>query len=155
MGVFGRPFFLLIRDKTKMKESDFNQAVHKRLPPEIFAWKIRDDYQGGVPDAYYRRRDGDKGTPLWIEYKYLKKLPVRANTLIVPDLSDLQVKWLKEASQAGEEVRVIVGFGSQGVVFELAEALAGITTEDFKLRLKDYKGLVSFITEKVFFVNGL
>ena len=154
MGVFGRPFFLPFRDKTIMNESDFTQAVHKRLPPTVKAWKIKDDYQGGVADAFYRRRDGNKGTPLWVEYKYLKKLPVRASTLIVPDLSELQKQWLSEAEAAGEQVQVIVGYGSQGTVFTLAEALAGINRSEFELRLKDYKTLASFIAEKVFLFNG-
>ena len=132
-----------------MNEADYTQAVHKRLPPTVKAWKIRDDYQGGVADAFYRRRDGEPGTPLWVEYKYLKKLPVRDTTLIVPDLSELQKLWLTEAAAAGEQVRVIVGYQSDGAVLTLDEALNGVTAADFRARLHGYKSVADIITTLV------
>lgn len=132
-----------------MNESDYTQAVHKRLPASVKAWKIRDDYQGGVADAFYRRRDGEKGTPLWIEYKYIKTLPKRDTTMIVADLSELQKGWLKEAEQAGEEVRVIIGYGSEGVMLSLDEAVGGVSKADFQQRLEPYKGISLAITNIV------
>jgi hypothetical protein len=129
-----------------MNESDYTQAVHKRLPAEVFRWKVRDDYQGGVPDAFYRRLDGQSGSPLWIEYKYLKDLPKRDTTLIVPNLSELQHLWLRRAAMAGEQVRVIVGHGSRGVVLSLDEAEKGLTCAEFKIRLAPYKSIAFTIT---------
>lgn len=132
-----------------MIEADFTRAVHDKLPPTVKAWKIRDDYQGGVPDAFYRRRDGQPGRPLWVEYKFLKAAPVRDTTLVVPGLSELQKLWLREADQAGEQVQVIVGIPGEGVVFTLEEALRGITAGKFRERLLPYRALAAQIAEKV------
>lgn len=132
-----------------MNESDYTQAVHKKLPPNVKAWKIRDDYQGGVADAFYRRRDGEKGTPLWVEYKYLKNLPKRDTTLIVADLSELQKGWLTEADEAGEQVRVVIGYESKGVILSLQEAIAGIKKADFVPRLEAHKEVAMALTRIV------
>jgi len=132
-----------------MTESDYTQAVHKRLPEHVFAWKIRDDYQGGVPDAFYRRKDGLPGKILWIEYKYLKQLPARPDTYVKPDLSTLQKQWARMAEGAGEQVRVIVGFGSKGVVYDLPEALTGIPNQEFQNRLRSYQEIAAEIASLV------
>lgn len=132
-----------------MIEADFTRAVHDKLPTTVKAWKIRDDYQGGVPDAFYRRRDGEPGRPLWIEYKFIKSLPKRESTLIVPNLSELQKLWLSEAAAAGEQTRVIVGLPGEGVIYHLEEALTGITAGVFKTRLQPYRAIAAQIAELV------
>lgn len=136
-----------------MIEADFTRAVHQRLPATVKAWKIRDDYQGGVPDAFYRRTDGEPGRPLWAEYKFIKSLPKKDTTLIVPALSALQQLWLKEAATAGEQVRVIVGTpgvpAAQGVVLDLEEAMTGISTADFRARLEPYRAIADHIAQLV------
>ena len=54
-----------------MKEKDFINKVHKKLPKEIYKWKINDPFHGGVPDAFY---SGPAGFA-FVEYKYTQTLP--------------------------------------------------------------------------------
>lgn len=131
-----------------MTEPEFTRAVHKKLPPTVWVWKICDPYMGGIPDAYYRATDG--GNPLWVEYKYLKQLPARDTTMIIPNLSALQLKMLDDTLKAEQQVAVIVGFGRGGVVFEHQnEWVNGITKSDFVSRLVGYKPLAEYIERKV------
>jgi hypothetical protein len=127
-----------------MIESEFTRAVHKHLPPDIWAWKICDEYMGGIPDAYYRSKV--TGKALWIEYKYLQKLPVKDSTLIVPALSGLQKKLLQETVDCGQQAMVIVGFKSAGAIYTSPdEWLNGLPKHEFERRLKSYKQLVEAI----------
>jgi hypothetical protein len=131
-----------------MIESQYTQAVHKKLPPDVYKWKINDNYASGVADAFYRRNDGKRGAPLWVEYKYIKALPKRDSTVIIPDLSAKQVKWLKEANAAGEQSYVIVGCGSKGVIYSLEE-LNGLDKKTFEQRLMTYQQIADWIENRV------
>lgn len=136
-----------------MLESDFTRAVHKKLPNSVWAWKICDAYMGGIPDAYYRHRK--TGGALWVEYKYLKTLPKKGSTLIVPNLSPLQLNLLKETIESGQQACVIVGFGRSGVVMEtLDEWENGIAKCDFETRLLSYNKLAEYIECKVSSVDS-
>ena len=53
-----------------MREKEFINKIHKKLPKEIYKWKINDPYHGGVPDTFY---SGPKGFAFF-EYKYIQKL---------------------------------------------------------------------------------
>lgn len=75
-----------------MNEHSFVKAVHRKLPPEVYKWKIHDTYTGGVPDAMYA---GPAGL-LFVEYKYLKSLPKKPTTPIKTGLSALQIQWLEQ-----------------------------------------------------------
>lgn len=83
------------------------------MPPkrELYRWKIHDSYESGVADSWY---SGDKAD-LWVEYKYVQALPVRANVKL--DLSALQKDWLRSRHKEGRNVAVIVGSPDGGVIF--------------------------------------
>lgn len=130
-----------------MTEPGFTRAVHKKLPNTVWAWKICDPYMGGIPDAYYRSVDG--GNALWAEYKYLKSLPSRDMTKIIPNLSALQLKMLDDTLNAKQQAVVIVGFGRTGVVFETPDEWKnGMTKQDFMARTLDYDALANYITSR-------
>ncbi len=93
-----------------MNESGFTRAVNKKLSKNIYCWKVSDRYTGGVPDVYYSSKRGD----MWIEYKYLHKLPKR----VKPNLSSLQIKWLKERHSEGRNVFVVVGSPTLCLLYE-------------------------------------
>ncbi len=141
-----------------MIEAQYTQNVHKRLPSVIDAWKINDNYAGGVPDAFYRNLDTTVATrPLWIEYKFLKTLPKRPTTVIVPDLSGLQLKKLNEIEAANNDERGLVIVGVEKVDgfraaagFELYanEWATGITAEEARKRCKEYQGICDLIHKK-------
>jgi hypothetical protein len=85
-----------------VNESGFTQALHLKLPKQIYRWKISDRFSAGVADAYYSSPRGD----LWVEYKfYPRGLPRK----VKPRLSKLQQKWLRERHEEGRNVAVIVG----------------------------------------------
>jgi len=60
-------------------------------------------YRGGTPDYWYSGHKAD----LWVEYKWEKYLPVRAD--VNPGLSELQKLWLNDSWKKGRNVCVIVG----------------------------------------------
>ena len=130
-----------------MTEPGFTRAVHKKLPNTIWAWKICDPYMGGIPDAYYRAANG--GNALWAEYKYLKTLPKRETTKIIPSLSALQLKMLDDTLNAKQQAIVIVGFGRVGAVFETPDEWKnGMTKQDFDEILNSVEKIKE-ITNKV------
>lgn len=72
--------------------------------------KNHNQYAGGIPDCWYSGPAGD----LWIEYKFVV-LPKRDDTLIIPNLSALQIDWLSSRSKEGRKVGVIIGSKDGGV----------------------------------------
>ncbi|UDW84581.1 hypothetical protein K7G91_000866 [Pasteurella canis] len=132
-----------------MNEPDFTRAVHKKISQDgVWVWKICDAYMGGIPDAYYRHRK--TGRALWVEYKYLKSLPKLDSTRVVPNLSALQKKLLRETVESGQSACVIVGYKNTGVVFETtSEWENGIEKSEFEKRSLSYKQLAEYITCKV------
>lgn len=138
-----------------MIESQYTANIGKRLPADIMrSWKINDNFAGGVPDAFYRHRQGVR--PLWIEYKFIKTLPKRPSTLIVPNLSQQQLMWLQECVEANELAAVIIGCESLkhkrqvcGVVLtNPKEWVNGITAEQFAERSEtlNYDAIAMFVT---------
>tara|TARA_B110000116_G_scaffold45548_1_gene37797 strand:- start:6107 stop:6538 length:432 start_codon:yes stop_codon:yes gene_type:complete len=92
-----------------MNEHTFTAAFRKKLPADIYWWKINDNFAGGVPDAFLEGTNRD----LWIEFKYIKALPKRPDTLIdltnQKYLSKLQQKWLKRREAKRGDTLVCVG----------------------------------------------
>ena len=88
-----------------VKEKDFINKVHKKLPKEIYRWKINDPYHGGVPDTFY---SGPKGFA-FIEYKYKQKLPARGSSKITVDLSKQQRLWLQQQYDYNMPVYYVLG----------------------------------------------
>lgn len=144
-----------------MNESDYTRNVNKKLDPSVvFHWKINDNFQGGVPDCWYLGKPsvnsphGGNNLPLFVEYKYLKALPKRENTLIIPALTAQQLDWLNMLVENGQKALVIVGanFGHSnlGVVYEPSEWETGIPVTQFKERALDYAGLAAEIKNRLF-----
>ncbi|MCP1316891.1 hypothetical protein [Halomonas sp. 707B3] len=127
-----------------MNEHSFIRSVHRQLPASIYRWKINDNFQGGVADAYY----SDKGGDLWIEYKYLKALPKRPTTEIKTTLSAQQACWLTERHNEGRTVAVVIGSPS-GIVLLTSpdEWNTPLTCADFIRTAIDKQRLVSYIVE--------
>jgi hypothetical protein len=87
-------------------ENNFIARVHKRLKNSgVFFQKNSNPYRGGEADVWYSGCEAD----LWIEYKYLPKLPVRDNSKFVVDLSALQDQWCSRRHREGRNVWVVVG----------------------------------------------
>lgn len=109
-----------------MNEHSYIRSIHKKLHSDVYRWKINDAYAGGVADAFYSGPNG----MLFVEYKYIseKKLPKRGTTLIVPDLSGLQKKWLRDRHEESIPVVVVLGTPQASVIFTHCEWEKGILT---------------------------
>jgi|GEM_PF-2268405 len=142
-----------------MIESEYTRQFNKRLPAFIKSWKINDNYQGGVPDAYYfvphahveweDKSYKVKPVSIFCEFKYLAKLPVKPTTVIKPDLSKLQVAWLTDIRNCKAlSGFVILASGNKGVLLTLQQALDGITTEYFLTYALPYQDLADKLAKE-------
>ena len=86
-------------------EKTFIAKIHKALSKEIYRWKINDAYHGGVPDVYYSGLAGC----MFVEYKYHRKIPVKATSKISINTSTQQKEWLKRAISHSVPAYVVVG----------------------------------------------
>ena len=134
-----------------MIESQYTKKVNSGIPKHIFCWKISDQFFGGVPDSYYNDKTNYNGC-LWVEYKFIKELPKRPETVVVPDLSKLQDKCLDDLASCGDQVIVIVGVERNihqrfASVFVLTreEFNTGIPAKVAQERLLDYAGIRKII----------
>ena len=72
-----------------MNEHGFVKSVHSHLPSTVYKWK-----------------------------KYIKKLPVRSNTNIKCNISELQHLWLHRMYDQGHKVAVILGVGQEALIMQ-------------------------------------
>jgi hypothetical protein len=88
-------------------ETRFYTAVHKKLPPlsKLHREKMHNMYRGGTADVWY---SGDLDD-LWVEYKWIAKLPKKAYVCLDKELSPLQQQWLMGRYKEGRNVAVILG----------------------------------------------
>jgi hypothetical protein len=128
-----------------MDEHGYIRSIHTHLPKKgLTIWKINDNFRGGVPDAYYSGSGGD----IWIEYKYVKRLPKREDTQIIPQLRPQQIKWLNTEHNYGRNVYCVVGSPDGGVVLEHPHWTSGITMLEFAKRSSSQKELAAWILTK-------
>ena len=95
-----------------MNEHSFVKSVHRKLPVDLYKWKIHDSYTNGVPDSMYA---GDKGI-LFVEYKYVPSLPKIKTTPIKINLSKLQLQWLNNFVDMGHNAAVVVGTEGKNIL---------------------------------------
>ena len=97
-------------------ETVFYESVHRHLPM-FHREKMNNPYRGGTADWWY-----SAARDLWIEYKFLPRLPQRGSVWLCDDsvkqpmLSRLQQRWLRGRHEEGRNVGVIVGCPTGGVI---------------------------------------
>jgi hypothetical protein len=123
-------------------ENTFITGVHRHLPRTVYAEKMANPYRGGTPDVWYSGPVAD----LWIEYKYLPKLPKQQ---VTPALSALQTQWLAKRRSEGRNLAVIVGCPDGGVVFRDQEWEHALPTPQFQARLLPRPALAAWISNTV------
>lgn len=126
-------------------ETTFISGVHKKLPLNVYHMKNNNAYTGGIPDCWYSGTYGD----LWIEYKYIPKLPVRVPIDPMKLLSPLQQAWLRDRRMEGRNVAVVIGCPAGGVEFENLSWESTLTTESFNSLMRSKKELADWIVSKV------
>ncbi len=97
-----------------MNEHSFSSKIIKKCREKGIekAWKINDNFAGGVPDAWFL---GNK-TDLWVEFKWLNSLPKRESTIIKPALTPQQLSWLKSLYRCKRKCYVIIGYPKKAIV---------------------------------------
>ena len=92
-------------------ETKFMGRVHKFLPSTIYHEKTSNPYKYGIADVWYSGYKAD----LWIEYKFIPKIP--RSSEILPDCSLHQLKWLAGRYDEGRNVAVVLGVPKGGVIY--------------------------------------
>jgi hypothetical protein len=95
-------------------ENTFIASVHKHLPlkNKLHREKMNNPYSSGTADVWY---SGDAGD-LWIEYKFLPRLPQRGVVDPTKLLTALQLQWLNGRYDEGRNVAVVIGCPTGGVL---------------------------------------
>ena len=124
-----------------MDEHSFIRAVHSKLDPALRKWKIHDQFAGGVPDAYYLGPTSD----LWIEYKYVKTLPKRPDTVLSTSFSELQRLWLDDLYRCNRPCALVIGHEQRAVVLQQGSWNNDITLATFIKTSIHRKDLVVWI----------
>ena len=121
-------------------ETNFIKSILKYLPQNLYHMKNSNPYMGGVADLWFSGNKRD----LWIETKYLQKLPVKVPVKI--DLSQLQVLWLCNRHNEGRNLAVVVG-APEGCLLltNLEWERSDITSTEFKERCMSRKDLAAWI----------
>lgn len=111
-------------------ETRYYSAIHKLLAKEVYREKMHNPYRGGTPDVWYSGKTSD----LWVEYKYLAKVPKVAAITMTNLLSPLQQEWLKGRFKEGRNVAVILGSPYGAWVFEDDSWLTPLDPEQLRTR---------------------
>ena len=132
-----------------MNESGYTRSISTKVKSSL-AWKILDPYQSGVPDTFYEGQQRD----LWIEYKYLAKIPKRLTTLVdltghKKFLSKKQQAWLKRRHQTRQDAWVILGSPLGGLVFKDLEWMHPFPTSFLLENVKDAHYVAKTISDYI------
>lgn len=123
-------------------ETTFRLGVEKYLPPSTYKVKMHNMYAAGLADSWYS--NCGKGD-LWVEYKWLAKLPVRVPIRPYNLLEQSQVDWLDSRLKEGRNVAVIIGWKDGGVVLTDGGWNHDISVADFVERTMKRKELAEWI----------
>lgn len=111
-------------------ENVFINSVHQKFGgPKPYFEKTNNPWRAGTPDVYY---SGSK-SELWIEYKFLPKIPKSAE--ILPDLTPRQRRWLNERFNEGRNVAVVLGTPDGGVIYRNKEWMNPLSSTEIEAKL--------------------
>lgn len=127
-------------------ETKFYTAIHRKIPKVVYRMKNNNPYIGGIPDCWYSGNLSD----LWVEYKWIPRIPKRGSVKPADKLSALQLDWLKDRYGEGRPVAVIVGCPVGGVVFEDLTWVEELSANEFLARVQSQAQLAEWITARVY-----
>lgn len=125
-------------------ENQFRLGVHKYLPVGLHHEKMCNPYSSGTPDDWY----SGMGSDLWVEYKFLPRLPLRASVKPASLLSVLQLKWLTERHVEGRNVAMVIGCSTGGYILINQEWLVEIPADKFREGLVPRKAIAQWIVRE-------
>jgi hypothetical protein len=121
-------------------ENSWRLGCYKYLPPSVYHEKMHNPYRGGTPDDWFSGSARD----LWAEVKFVV-VPKRDSTMIVPNLSPLQLDWLTNRRAQGRNCWVIVGCREGGAILRDPDNWGGLTTAHFRTLLATRKAVAQQI----------
>ena len=125
-------------------ENTYIAGVHKHMPADVYKEKMSNPYRGGTPDFFYEARH-----QAWCEYKFIE-VPKRADTVIKPNLSALQLDWLQRCHTNGHRCFVVVGSRAGGVMLRTVGTWKhGLSAGEFMESIKTKKEIADLITSIV------
>jgi len=125
-------------------ETTFIAAVNNHIPKSVYRMKNNNQYTGGIADVWYSGRDND----LWVEYKYLPRVPTRVDIDVMKLLSPLQQAWLRDRRMEGRNVAVILGCPEGGVVLTDRQWELELTIQNFRTLLRSKQELGEWIFQQ-------
>ena len=126
-------------------ETTFSKGVLAHIPRNVYHMKNNNPYLGGVPDLWFSGNSAD----LWVEVKYLPRVPRRDSVVPTELLSKLQAQWLERRHKEGRQVAVIIGCPDGGVVLPGVTWRDEISATSFVERIQSRPALAQWITERV------
>jgi hypothetical protein len=127
-------------------ETRFIKSVHRLMPTDLYHMKNHNTYVGGPADVWYSGKRGD----MWIEYKYVHKLPAIIDLMDTKkkySLSGLQQEWCRDRLKEGRNVIVILGCKEGGVVFHALEWEQKWNTENWDKEIESRQEIAIWISE--------
>jgi hypothetical protein len=136
-------FIAAVNRHLPLKKLRSHASVRARYPEvkHIYYEKMNNGFRGGTWDAWYSGRGGD----LWVEFKYLARLPQRASVKPFELLSPLQLDWGHERLNEGRNVAVIVGCPAGGVLLRNRAWMLELPPEQFHERVRSRDDLAAWI----------
>ena len=126
-------------------ETTFINALHRKLPTSVYHMKNNYPYTGGIPDCWYSGQLGD----VWVEYKFLPTMPVRADVHPAKLLSALQMEWLNGRYAEGRNVAVIIGAPKGGVLLVDRAWEMSLSPQLFASLIRSKDDLIEWILTQV------
>lgn len=123
-------------------ETTFYTGLNKHVPRHVYRMKNNNPFLGGVPDFWYSGNAAD----LWVEYKWIPRVPRSGIVDVGKLLSALQLKWLADRYDEGRNVCVIAGCSTGGVV--LRDRLWEKPVVDFHSLIRSRQDLASWIVSQ-------
>jgi hypothetical protein len=140
-------FIAAVNRHLPLKKLRTHATVRARYPEanHVHYEKMNNSFRGGTWDAWYSGRGGD----LWIEYKWIARVPQRASVKPFELLNPLQLDWGRERCSEGRNAAVIVGCPAGGVLLREGGWLDELSPGQFKQRLNSSADLAAWIMEQI------
>lgn len=107
--------------------------------------KNNNPFMGGVPDFWYSAANDD----LWVEFKYIPRLPQRGVISPAKLLSALQTAWLNGRYVEGRKVAVIIGCPAGGVVLTERQWENDLSAQEYNALILSKTDLAAWIKNQV------
>ena len=136
-------FIASVNKHLPIKKLKGNAKVRQLYSPDqhIHYEKMHNDYRGGTADGWYSGMCGD----VWIEYKFLPRIPQRVSVKPLELLSTLQLDWLNERHDEGRNVAVIIGVPTGGVLLLDRSWECEIPPQEFASLIRSRNDLADWI----------